>query len=228
MVAVYSFPFVFETNDHKVARNNIHLLLWFWERISQKQLSLKWVWAGLSLFKRPYRRTFSFFLPFPFTGGTSLIAQLVKNLPAMQETLIRPGSGRSAGEGIGHLLQYSWAPLVAQLIKNLPAVWETWVQSLGWEDPLKKGKAIHSSTLAWRIPWTVYSPWGHKESDTTERLSLSLSEVTCIPWHMAPSSIFKAGNCITLACLHQQISSPLLWLWLLLPPFYMCWVVQTC
>ena len=58
-----------------------------------------------------------------------------------------------------------------QLITNLPAVQETWVQSLGWEDPLEKGKANHSSILAWRIPWT--SPWGRKESDTTERLSLS-------------------------------------------------------
>ena len=43
---------------------------------------------------------------------------------------------------------------------------------LGWEDPLEKGKATQSSILAWRIPWTVYSPWGHKESDTTEQLSL--------------------------------------------------------
>ena len=40
---------------------------------------------------------------------------------------------------------------VAQLVKNLPAMWETWVRSLGWEDPLKKGKATHSSTLSWRI-----------------------------------------------------------------------------
>ena len=47
------------------------------------------------------------------------------------------------------------ASLVAQLVKNLPAMWETWVQSLGWEDPLRKGKATHSSILAWRIPWTV-------------------------------------------------------------------------
>jgi len=47
--------------------------------------------------------------------------------------------------------------LVAQLVKNLPAMWETWVQSLGWEDPLQKGTAIHSSILAWRIPWTVQS-----------------------------------------------------------------------
>ena len=66
-----------------------------------------------------------------------------------------PGSGRSAGEGIGYLLQYSWASVMAQLAKNMPAMQETWVQSLVWEDPLEKGKATHSSILAWRIPWTV-------------------------------------------------------------------------
>ena len=87
---------------------------------------------------------------------------------------------------------------MVQLVKNLPAMWETWVPSLGWEDPLEKGKATHSSILAWRIPWTVYtmglqrdghefeqalgvgdgqgslvscSPWGPKEPDTTERLN---------------------------------------------------------
>ena len=48
-------------------------------------------------------------------------------------------------------------PLVAQLIKNPPAMRETWVQSLGWEDPLEKGKATHSSILAWRIPQTAKS-----------------------------------------------------------------------
>ena len=62
------------------------------------------------------------------------------------------GSGRSAGESIGYPLQYTWAFLVAQLVKNPPAAWETWVRSLGWEDPLDKGKATHSSILAWRIP----------------------------------------------------------------------------
>jgi len=46
---------------------------------------------------------------------------------------------------------------VVQLVKNLPAMWKTWVQSLGWEDPLEKEKAIHCSILAWRIPWTVQS-----------------------------------------------------------------------
>ena len=55
-----------------------------------------------------------------------------------------------------------WASPVAQLVKNPPAMRETWVQFLGWEDPLEKGKATHSSILAWRT-----SPWGHKELDTT-------------------------------------------------------------
>ena len=68
-----------------------------------------------------------------------------------------PGSGRSTGEGLGYPLQYSWASLVAQLVKNPPAMWETWVPSLGWEDPLEKGKATHSRILAWRTPWTVES-----------------------------------------------------------------------
>ena len=78
-----------------------------------------------------------------------------------------PGLRSSPGEGIGYPLQSSGASLAAQLVKNLPAMWETWAQSLGWEDPLEKGKATHSSTLAWRISWTVY-PWGRKELDTTE------------------------------------------------------------
>ena len=63
-----------------------------------------------------------------------------------------PSSGRSTGEEIGYPFQYSWAFLVAQLVKNMPVMRETWVQSLGWEDPLEKGKASHSSILAWKIP----------------------------------------------------------------------------
>ena len=58
---------------------------------------------------------------------------------------------------MGYPLQYSWASLVAQLAKNLPAIRETWVRFLGWEDPLEKGTSTHSSILAWRIPWTVWS-----------------------------------------------------------------------
>ena len=62
------------------------------------------------------------------------------------------------------------------MVKNLPAMQETWFRSLGQEYPLEKGMATHSSILAWRIPWTEelgdYSPWGCKELDTTEQLSL--------------------------------------------------------
>ena len=76
-----------------------------------------------------------------------------------------PGWGKSAGEGIGYSLQYSWASLVAQLVKNLPVMWKTWVRSLGWEDPLEESMATHTTILAWRIPMDKrslagYSPWG--------------------------------------------------------------------
>ena len=81
-----------------------------------------------------------------------LVAQLVENLPAMQETLVRfLGREDSPGEGIGYPLQYSWVFLVTQVVKNLPAMQETWVQSLDWEESLEKGTATHSSILAWRI-----------------------------------------------------------------------------
>ena len=59
-----------------------------------------------------------------------------------------PGLGRSAGEGIGHPLEYSWASLVTQLVKNLSSIQETWVRSVGWDDPLEKGKATHFRILA--------------------------------------------------------------------------------
>ena len=75
-----------------------------------------------------------------------------------------PGLGRSPAEEKRYPLQCSWASLVAQVVKNLPAMWETCVWSLGWEDPLEKGKATHSSILAWSC----------KELDTTEQLSLHL------------------------------------------------------
>ena len=66
------------------------------------------------------------------------------------------------------------ASLMAQMVKNLPAVQETQVQSLGQEDTLEKGMAIHSNILAGEFhgQWSLagYSPWGHKKSDMTERL----------------------------------------------------------
>ena len=74
------------------------------------------------------------------------------------------------------------ASLVAQMIRNLPAVEETWVRSLGWEDPLEKGMATHSSVLPGEFhgPMSLagYSPWGHKESDTTGGLTVFSSPQT--------------------------------------------------
>ena len=68
---------------------------------------------------------------------------------------------------------------MAQMVKKLLAMQETWVQSLGQEDLLEKEMATYSSIPAWRIPWTEepcgYSPWGRKELDMTELLTLSLS-----------------------------------------------------
>ena len=74
-----------------------------------------------------------------------------------QDPGLIPGSGRFSGEGIGYPLQHSWASLVAQQVKTLPAMREAWVWSLGWDDPLEKWKATHSSILDWRFPGTVKS-----------------------------------------------------------------------
>ena len=59
------------------------------------------------------------------------------------------------------------------MAKNLPAMQKNSIQPLSWEDPLEKGVVMHSSMLAWRTPWTEetgYTPWGRKESDTTEQV----------------------------------------------------------
>ena len=84
------------------------------------------------------------------------------------------GLGRSSGKGIGYPLQYSWASLMAQLVKNPPAVQETWVPSLGWEDPLEKVMATHSSILAWRIWRRGPSPAQQVTSETKKYNELLL------------------------------------------------------
>ena len=92
--------------------------------------------------------------PLVNSSRVSLVAQLSKESACNAGA---PGRflGQEDGEGNGNPLQYSWASLVAQLVKNPPAIQETWVRSLGWEDPLEKEKATHSSILAWRILWTL-------------------------------------------------------------------------
>ena len=88
------------------------------------------------------------------------------------------------------------------------AMQETWIRSLDWEDPLEKGKATHSRILACRVPWTVH---GIAESDTTERLSLSMSLCHLRGWHRPPSS------CPATLLAHIALAGPGC-----LPPLEMC------
>ena len=101
------------------------------------------------IMRKKYYITFSFY---------SVASNISKGFPDISvgkestcnagDLSVIPGSGGFTGEGIGYPLQNSWPSLVAQLVKNPPAMWETWIRSLGWEDPLEKGKATHFSILA--------------------------------------------------------------------------------
>ena len=92
------------------------------------------------------------------------MAHLVNNPPAMRETWVQSlGWEDPLEKGMATQLQYSWpgefhglakTSLGAQMVKRLSTMQETRVQSLGREDPLEKEMAIHSSTIAWKIPWT--------------------------------------------------------------------------
>ena len=137
-----------------------------------------------------------------------------------------PRSGRSAGEGISYSLQHSWASLLAQLGKNPPAVRETWVLSLGWEDPLEKGKSTHSSILAWRIPWTAYSMGSQRlrhdwATFTASPISFSLLLPHCLTsCSSLLSSQFFLCSCLThslLLCLQELHTAPTLSFELLFP-----------
>ena len=101
-------------------------------------------------------------------------------------------------KGVCHTFAGEWeGQLVAQPVKNLPAMQETWIQPLGQEDPLEKGMAAHSSILVWRIPQRSLagsSPWGRKEPDTTERLTLSAFSNTFVGHDsQGPTSPSRAG-----------------------------------
>ena len=83
---------------------------------------------------------------------------------------------------------------MAQLVKNLPAMWETWVRSLGWEDPLEKGKASHSSILAWRIPWSVYSMGSQRVRHDWETFTFKLSSIHDFPLSLDWNRFFNVPS----------------------------------
>ena len=112
----------------------IQWMLAIWSLVPLPFLSPAWT-SGNSWF------TYCWSLAWRILSITLLTWGMSATVWSFEHSLILPFFGR--------------ASLVAQLLKTLPAMQETWVQSLGWEDPLEKGKATHSSTLAWRIPWTV-------------------------------------------------------------------------
>ena len=81
--------------------------------------------------------------PVEMNGGEHEVKSVNTKLPLTPSTSL-----------VFTLIPFSSASLVAQMEKHLPTMWETWVRSLGWEDPLEKETATHSSILAWKIPWT--------------------------------------------------------------------------
>ena len=105
-----------------------------------------------------------------------------------------PGLGGSAGEGIGYPLQYSWASLAAQLVNNPPAMQETWIRSLGWEDSLRRERL--TTPVFWPGEFHgLYSPWGCRESDTTERLSLSPIKLHALRFESSQMATFYTLLC---------------------------------
>ena len=134
----------------------MYVMLWLPWQLSWLRICLQYrkpqfdSWVR-KIFWRRDRLPNPVFLGFP---GGSAGKESACNVGDLRSIL---GLGRSPAEGKGNPLQYSLALLVAQLMKNLPAVQETRVRSLGLEDPLEKGKATHSSIVAWRILWTVQS-----------------------------------------------------------------------
>ena len=99
------------------------------------------------------------------------------------------------------MLSFRRASLVAQLVKNPPAMQETWVQSLGWEDLLGKGKATHSSIVAWRISWTVF--WGFPGGSDSKESANNVGDLGSTPG-LGRSPEGGHGNPLQYSCLENS------------------------
>ena len=139
----------------------------FWKSLAFSMI--QWMLAIWSLFPLPFLNpactsgssqfTFSWSLAWRILSNTLVACEGFPDSSVGKKSACNagdpsliPGLGSSSGEGIGYPFQYFWASLVAQLVKNL-LLWFDLVRPLGCKDPLEKGKATHSSILAWRIPW---------------------------------------------------------------------------
>ena len=133
---LYSKPLLllFVTTAHNYFENSIQTFLFFWS--SWKITRSKWQFPLLNM---------TTYQGFPDTSVGKKFSWSSGDFGLI------PRSGRSLGEEIVYPHQYSWASLVAQPVKNLAAMQETWVRPLGWEDPLEKGTAAHSSILTLTI-----------------------------------------------------------------------------
>ena len=137
----------------------------------------KWCWS------------YAYLLPNKHILGTSLIAQLVNNLPAMQETLVQFLGRKIPWRMDSYPLQYSWASLVAQLVKNPPAMRESWVRSLDWKDHLEKWKA--PTLVFW--PGEFYGLYSVRHAWVTFTFMLFLVKYICsniLSWSVAYINIF--------------------------------------
>ena len=159
-------------------------------------------------------------LLFPLANPrASLVARLVNDRPAMQETGSIPGSGRFGGEGIGYPCQVLETSLVAKTVKNLPAMWETWVRSWFGKIPWRREQlwtSVFWPEFHGQCSLVGCSPWGRKELHTTERFftftSLSKS-CTLFPSSLAPASGLKAKFKV-------KLSIPSVKLWLMKNKFF--------
>ena len=132
-------------HSHDDGWQNCSAFIW-WNAIQQQK-----EWLSTTLWWVKQARHKKIYTVWLHLHKASQVALVVKNPPVnagdIREVASIPGSGRSPEEGNSN------PHLVAQMVKNLPAIRDTWVWSLGWEDPLEKEMATHSSILAWRIPW---------------------------------------------------------------------------
>ena len=109
------------------------------------------------------------------------------------------------------LFNWCGASLVAQLVKSPPPMWETWVQSLGCEDPLEKGKATHSSVLAWGIPGTVQSTGSQRVRNNWATFTLLMRNLPKEITILHDEKIFRISQSQAMTCLYETTSySPVL------------------